>query len=380
MNLALLDLEVRLRDPYCIGLPAAMDIDFSPIAHLLGTTRPINVGDPRVPGIYRRTTKPLECVVDDWLTSMFGGSREEWWGYIASGSTSAIKNAVRIARDTLPRKRWHGGPVLYASTAAHSCVEEAARDLCVPLEPIPSRYGRMDIAELAARVWPGRPAILVATQGTTMVEGIDDAERARATLVEMGACSVWVHADAALAGMPRTLDEDAPAGVRLDSGVLDSLSISGHKFPGVDASAWFTIRTRLLADAPVLPYTGDLKNTPEGCRSGHDALRWWWVLKSQGVDGMRERAKLARERAAVLADMLRTVGVDAAHYPHAFTVAFEAPAPHLIERYGLATAPAIGNPRRSISHAITMPGVADAVLDEFVMDMGEYARGRRCDS
>lgn len=374
------DLDARLApDPYVIGLPGATDIDFGPIAHLLTNRLLINVGDPRSSGVGRRSTDALECEVHDQLVAMFGGNREDWWGYIASGTSLAVKHAIRIARDTLPRRRkWGKGPVIYASTAAHPCVAKAAHELQVPLELIPARYGSMDIDELRALTHPGRPAILVPTIGTTGIEAVDDAAAARAAVLEMGAHGVWVHADAALAGLPRALQSAPPSGARLDSGVLDSLSISGHKFLGTPASAWFVMRTRWLFEAPTLPYTGDVDNTPEGCRRGQDALCWWYVLDKLGPDGLRERAETSRYQAALLEERLAEVGVRSWRHDGAFTVVLLDPPPVLVKKYGLATYPRLtysGIPRddHRIGHVVTMPGVKPAVLDEFVADMAAWS-------
>jgi histidine decarboxylase len=360
---------LRLRTPDVLGLPGATDIDFEPILPLFNLLA-INVGHPTRDGVDVRNLNAEELQVCAQMTRIFRGDPERWSSYIASGTTGAIRHALRVARDRLPRGRWGRGPVLYASEAAHSCIRKIANDLRLHLEPIPAVHGAMDIAELGARVHPGRAAILLVTIGTTMVEGVDDATLGRWVLREMGATEVWVHADAALSGLPLALDDDPPEGARLDRGVVDSLEVSGHKFVGTKlASAWCVIRADAL-DAPVLPYTGTVDSTAEGCRSGHNSLLWWWVLHTQGVEGLRRRAAHARALAERTCDRLLEVGVPASRYPWAFTVAFPAPSPALVARWGLACAPIPQNPARRIAHVVTMPGVDEDALDRFTEDMG----------
>lgn len=374
-------LEARLRNPRVLGFPVALDVDFAPIAHLLANGMALNLGDPGVASGYSRNTHDLERRVCAQMTAVFRGAPSAWSSYIASGTTSAIRHALTVARDFLPPGTWGRGPVIYASTAAHRCIEKIAQNLRLPLEPIPSQYGRMDLVELAGRVHPRRPAILVATIGTTMVEAVDDATRARQVLREMGASEVWVHADAALSGIPLALDDDPPDGARLDRGVVDSLETSGHKFMGTrgETSAWCAIRSDAMdaVGRPVLQYTRTADITPEGCRSGLNALRWWWVLHTYGVDGLRERARYARRLAADTCAALEDGGVLARRYPWAFTVAFPEPPVEVVQRWGLASAPIPRNPARRIAHVITMPGIDEGALAAFVKDMiEEVARVR----
>lgn len=380
MTAALLDgLQARLANPNVLGLPGATDIDFRPIAHLLANGLAINLGNPQIDGVDGRNTHDLEREVCRRLTAdVFRGEPDRWFSYIASGTTSAIRHAVMVARDFLPSGRWGRGPVIYASDVAHQCVEKIARNLRLPLEPIPSLHGQMDMHELAARVHAGRPAILVATIGTTMVEGVDDATLGRWVLREMGATDVWVHADAALSGIPLALDPDPPNGARLDRGAVDSLEVSGHKFPGtIETNAWCVIRDDAIdvVGRPVLHYTRTSDITPEGCRSGLNALRWWWVLHTQGIDGLRARTVHARALAADTCAQLVSAGVVARRFPWAFTVAFPAPPPQVVDRWGLATAPIPQNPACRIAHVITMPGIDEGALRACVADLiGEVGR------
>ncbi len=368
----LADLPERLVNPRVLGYPGATDIDLTPILPLFNYLA-VNIGDAAAShGNDTRNLNAEEIAVCAQMTEIFHGHVEDWFSYVASGTTSAMRHAVMVAHETLPRGRWGRGPVIYASNVAHRCVEKIATNLRLPFEPIPSRHHAMDLEELAALAVPRRPAVLIVTEGTTLAESIDDAARARRVLLDMGVTDVWVHSDAANLGVPLALDDDPPAGVRLDSGVPDSITVSGQKFMGTKwPSAWCAIRRDAIdaGGSPTLEYTGDRDITPEGCRAGHLALLWWWVLHTQGVEGLRRRAAYSRRLADATGEKLQAGGVLARWWPWAFSVAFPCPPQEIVDRWGLMTMACPNNPRRRIAKVCAMPGIDEDCLALFIDDM-----------
>ncbi|XSC42281.1 hypothetical protein ACF1BQ_027875 [Bradyrhizobium sp. RDT10] len=67
-----------------------------------------------------------------------------------------------------------------------------------------------DLAQQATRA-RHRPAVVVASIGTTMKEGKDDARRVRAVLRDIGINDVYVHSDAALCGPYAPFSNPKPA-------------------------------------------------------------------------------------------------------------------------------------------------------------------------
>ena len=305
----------RLRDPSSLGFPLATDIDFGPILPLLGMPA-IQLGDPRRTGAETRNVDELERQFIERMLGIFKAP-PGWWGYVGSGSTAAIRHAV-----TMAVRHFGELPVLYSSSAAHTCVAKIAAELRLPHTVVRAcRDGAIDPAALRAAADPDRAAILVVTAGTTTTEAVDDLTACRAALRAGGITRLWVHTDAALAGVPLALSPAPPPAVRLDvAGRPDSLSLSGHKFLGTLAPCSVLLVRPGSTASQMLPYTHDADVTAEGCRSGHSVIRLWWVFHRLSDRALAARADSCRELAAMATERLRRAGIRAWRHPHAMTV------------------------------------------------------------
>lgn len=306
-----------------IGFPAATDIDFSAIASLSpGTLN--NIGDPTIPGLERRNVKDLEWEVVQILAELFRAPPEDRWGCVTSGGTEGNLYGLYLARTRFP-----DGVVYFAETA-HYSVAKAAHLLGLDAVPVPAdERGALDYRAFGAAVGEraGRPAIVVATVGTTMTEAVDDVSAIRAALaaIGVGPDRRHVHVDAALAGMPLALmghHSSCDLG-----GDVDSLSISGHKFLATPepCGVLITRRSHRNRVARAVSYIGGVDATIAGSRSGHTVLQLWWALRSLGLAAHRRRAERARAVAAHALQRLTEVGWEAWRHEHAFTVVIKAP-------------------------------------------------------
>jgi histidine decarboxylase len=343
-----------------IGFPASTDIDFSAIAPLSpGTLN--NIGDPTVPGLEQRNVKDLEREVVRILADLFRAPPHDRWGCVTSGGTEGNLYGLYLARTRNP-----DGVVYFADTA-HYSVAKAAHLLGLTAVPVPAdEGGELDYAALCAAVreHPGRPAIVVATVGTTMTEAVDNVAAIRCVLDGIGIAAEhrYIHVDAALTGMPLALMGPHPS---CDlSGDVDSLAISGHKFLATPEPCGVLITRRSHRDrvAKAVSYIGGVDATIAGSRSGHTVLQLWWALRSVEMAEHRKRAQQARAVAAHAVARLTAAEWEAWRHDHAFTVVIKAPSRALIERWSLATA-------EGWSHIVCVPGVTTAVIDEFVDDL-----------
>jgi histidine decarboxylase len=218
----LAQLVPRLRDPSWLGFPGATDIDFRPILPVLGLPV-IQLGDPRRAGADTRNVDDLERQVLDRMLGIFKAP-PGWWGYVGSGSTAAIRHAVTTAV-----RQFGEVPVLYSSSGAHTCVGKIAAELRLPHIVVrASRDGSIDPAGLRALADPDRPAVLLATAGTTTTEAVDDLTACRAALRSAGVTRLWVPHRRRDGRVPLALSPAPPPAVRLDiPGRPDSLSLSG---------------------------------------------------------------------------------------------------------------------------------------------------------
>ncbi|HEY3088558.1 MAG TPA: histidine decarboxylase [Jatrophihabitantaceae bacterium] len=355
--------------PHPIGFPAATDIDFRDLADLHNTIIN-NIGDPEKDGREPRNSKAIERAVVGQLTELFGGDQRDCWGYVTqAGSTEGNQFGLWLAREHFP------SGVLYFSAAAHYSVPKAARILRMAGDSVTvaaDDSGEMDYDDLAqaAMARADRPAIIVATVGTTMTEAVDDVARIHAALDRAGVHSRHVHVDGALSGVPLALDggpvarllstSDAGLG-RVDA---DSVCVSGHKFFATPHPNGVVLARREHAHrvSHAVDYVDGIDATWSGSRTGHNAVELWLALKI-GLEGHRQRVARSRALAAYLEQRLVAAGWTAWRHPHAFTVMLESPPLAVLNRWSLATS-------GGWSHIICVPGLTRATIDHFLNELG----------
>ena len=369
----LADLRRRLHtaSPPSIGYPAATDINYSALAGIHNSIIN-NVGDPERNGRDPRNSKALERQVVRQLVEVFGGNLRECWGYVTqAGSTEGNQYGLWLAREHFPNG------VVYWSSAAHFSVAKASRILgmSAPADSVvisTDERGEMDYDDLAraAAARADRPAIVVATAGTTMTEAVDDLGHIHAALDDSGVPGRHVHVDGALSGVPLALDGGPTAGLLSRPAAArraeaDSVCISGHKFfatPHINGVV-LTRRRHAARVTRGVEYIADVDVTISGSRSGHSAVELWYALTHIGLDGHRRRAEQARSLAAYLERRLVAAGWTAWRHSHAFTVVLKSPPAEVVARWSLATSAGWG-------HIICVPGLTRATIDMFVAELG----------
>ncbi|MBS0009842.1 MAG: aminotransferase class V-fold PLP-dependent enzyme, partial [Bacteroidales bacterium] len=210
---------------------------------------------------------------------------------------------------------------VYASTQSHSSIEKAVKiagfggtnlvkvevrdDLSMDPEQLVSAIEK-DIAKGYV------PCCVVATIGTTGTVAIDP-------LKEIGEiCSrydIWLHVDAALAGTALILPEYS--WMIEGKEAIDSFVFNPHKwmFTNFDCSAYFVKdATGLIRTFEILPEY--LKTRTRGRVNDYRdwgiplgrrfrALKLWFVIRSYGLEGLREKVRNHISYAAWLAERVR---------------------------------------------------------------------------
>ncbi|HEY9086090.1 MAG TPA: aminotransferase class I/II-fold pyridoxal phosphate-dependent enzyme [Candidatus Tyrphobacter sp.] len=255
----------------------------------------------------------LESVVMRWLGQLIGVP-DGWTGIIYDTASVGSFTALAAARESLDLGiREHGAsgrdlPVLriYATAHTHSHIEKAAIALGVGLENVvrvacddefrmrPDELHRA-IDEDRARGM--RPLAVVATIGTTSSTSIDPVPAIAEIAKRHG---IWLHVDAAYAGVAAMLPEFAA----LLDGVenADSLVVNPHKwlFVPMDCSALYvrdeaTLRRAfsLVPEYLATPEQGVRNYMDYGIQLGRRfrALKLWFVLRHFGAEGIRERLR-----------------------------------------------------------------------------------------
>jgi aromatic-L-amino-acid decarboxylase len=256
----------------------------------------------------------LEQVTTDWFRQMLGLTNA-WSGVIQDTASTSTLVAVTCARERASAHSAAGGGlqalaaplVVYASAHAHSSIAKAA---------LLAGFGRNNFrvigsnaeyalcpdllsAAIEADLSAGlKPACIIATVGTTTTTAIDPVARIAELARRHG---VWLHVDAAMAGSAMILPECRPLWSGIEA--ADSVVINAHKWLGCafDCSTYFVRDSahlvRVMSTNPSYLQTaidGQAINyrdwgIPLGRR--FRALKLWFLLRDQGVEGLQARLR-----------------------------------------------------------------------------------------
>jgi aromatic-L-amino-acid decarboxylase len=255
----------------------------------------------------------LESVVMRWLGRLIGVP-DGWTGIIYDTASVGGFTALAAARESLDLGiREHGVsgrdlPVLriYATAHTHSHIEKAAIALGIGLKNVVHvacddefrmRPDALHRAIDEDRAHGMRPLAVVATIGTTSSTSIDPIPAIAEITQRHG---IWLHVDAAYAGVAAMLPEFASLMESVEK--ADSLVVNPHKwlFVPMDCSALYVRDEAMLRRAFSL--VPEYLTTPEqGVRNYMDygiqlgrrfrALKLWFVLRHYGAEGIRERLR-----------------------------------------------------------------------------------------
>lgn len=364
-----LDYQLRVARARSIGYPGATDMDFADLG-VLHERLVNNVGDPESDGRWRGHSKDVEREVIAAFAGLFGGSPDRTWGYVsAGGSSEGVLHGVWLGRERLPGAR------VYHSRAAHYCVPKAAHLLGLEASVVGVDDGGQILYDgpdsLAAALHPhrDRPALVVATAGTTMTEAVDDVASIHEVLDAAGVPDRHIVIDAALSGPALALDGGPTARLLAEHGGwgradADAVCFSSHKSLGTPhvSGVVLTRREHTTRVLRAVDYLGGTDATISGSRSGQAPVELWHVLATLGPDGLRQRAHAARAVAEHTVTHLTDLGWPAWRHPHAWTVVLAQPPADLAERWQLATS-------SGRSHIVCAPGITTALIDKFVAEL-----------
>ena len=208
-------------------VPGNQSFDYSPLIPFLSHCLN-NLGDPFHQTNYRANTHQFEREVILHFAQFMGLDPEDAWGYVTSGGTEGNMYSLYLARELHPAGYvllLRGSTLLHPQDCPHPQHAPHHGQKAAP-------NGEVDYDDLRymLTVHQDRPAIILATIGTTMRGAVDDIPAIRQIINELGIREHYIHADAALSGMILPyVDDPQPFG--FDAGI-DSISISGHKLIG----------------------------------------------------------------------------------------------------------------------------------------------------
>lgn len=256
----------------------------------------------------------VEEVVTDWMRQMLGLS-PAWSGVIQDTASTCTLVALISAREratnySLVRGGLQAEPkplTVYVTAHAHSSVDKAAllagfgRDN-IRIVPHDQDFAMnaTALSEMIDRdVLAGfTPCAVVCTTGTTTSTACDP-------LVNVGKvaerCGIWMHVDSAMAGSAMILPELRHMWDGIEA--ADSLVVNPHKWLGAafDASLYYVRDpqhlVRVMSTNPSYlqsPVDEKVKNLRDwGLPLGRRfrALKLWFAIREQGVEGLQARLR-----------------------------------------------------------------------------------------
>ncbi len=368
--------ELTARQFMQFGYPFDQDTGLDAYYRWLADTRLaditlINVGSPYKKNWDMLNTDEFERDSIDFFASHFGFENDHW-GVISNGGTDGNMHGLYFGR------RWLSAnspipPILYVSDEAHYSVKKLGDVLNIETRAISALpMGQMDPDDFRRKLDPSRPALVAIAIGGTFKGAIDDQVSISEILSDLKPPLVYRHLDAALFGgyLPFLDDQKAKSILNAKEMGFDSVAISGHKFISLNEPAGiFICKSKILkaVESSPVPYLNGVIPTISCSRSGFDALKLYWRIKSIGAEGIREEARHALAMADLLKEKLLQAGVKAWKNPYSNTVFFSRAPERVIHKYALACNddPNFG----PLSHVVVMQYFTPDIIESFVGDI-----------
>ena len=354
---------IRDEEQRQVGYPANQSFDYSPLIPFLSHSLN-NVGDPFHRTNYRANTHQFEREVILHFAQLTGLEADDAWGYVTSGGTEGNMYGLYLARELHPEG------MLYFSEEAHYSILKNARVLNMPHTTVKRQAdGEIDYDDLRdmLTVHRDRPAIILATIGTTMRGAVDDIPAIREVIDELGIEEHYIHADAALSGMILPyVDDPQPFG--FEAGI-DSISISGHKLIGAPLPCGIVLTRKHLVETlgRAVELVGVNDTTLSGSRNGLTPLMLWYAIKRYGEHEWKETVRGMLNTAEYAVQRFNEHGINAWRHRNSPTVVFDRPPQEVFDRWQIA-------PEGEVAHIITMPHVDFETIDRLIDDCSSPRR------
>ncbi len=361
---------------YHIGYPVNQDIKLEGFyewyeKNNVGRAMLNNAGDPNVADSTDHGALKVEAAVLQFFAPFYGFDPDNMWGLVSASGTDGNNHGIYFGRHYLESKTGMK-PILYVSTESHYSNMRLAE-----LQQIETRLietdemGRMIPEKLKAAMDPMRPALVVYSMGTTFKGGIDDQAALNKVIAEVNPPAVYRHVDAALFGGYLPFTEYADMVNRKVLG-YDSIAISGHKFFGIDepCGLLFTTKEVMNEQNPYsISYLNGSMPMINCSRSATCPLKFYWIIKTMGEEGLRAQAKDMLDNTAYLKAKLDEIGWPCWMSNEASnTIFFAQPDKETMEKYFLAPDydDRFGG---DLAHAVIMQNATREILDEFAEDL-----------
>lgn len=329
-----------------------------------------NAGDPFEEGDHTLSSLDFEREVIQYFAPKYGFDGNDLWGIVTMSGTDGNNHGIYFGVNYLKRKTGKM-PVVYVSDEAHYSNYRLCDLQHLEVRLVKSDYmGRMVPDSLEEVLDPTRPCLIVYAMGSTFKGAIDDQKALDDVLARHEGMAVYRHVDAALFGGYLPFTEYKDLVDRRKTG-FDSISVSGHKFFGIDSPCGLFITTRDVYDNQStydISYLNANMRMINCSRSGIEPLKFWWLVKTVGDEGWTEQAARIFENTRYLKSELKRIGWPYWNNEYSNTVIFRRPSAKVVRKYNLACGEdaAFGG---KLSHVVVMQHVTKDSIDRLIADL-----------
>lgn len=328
-----------------------------------------NAGDPFAESGALSSAK-FERDVIEFFAPLYGFDVNDLWGIVTMSGTDGNNHGIYYGVNYLKNKTGKM-PVVYVSDEAHYSNYRLCDVQHLDVRLVKSNdMGQMIPEELEKSLDTTRPALIIYAMGSTFKGAIDDQKAIQAVFDRHPEIMVYRHVDAALFGgyLPFTQYNDLVNRRQMN---FESISISGHKFFGIDSPCGLFITTKNIYDNQNsfdVPYLNANMRMISCSRSGTDPLKFWWLMKTVGTEGWTAQARKMMDNTRYLMSELQRIGWPCWNNTYSNTVFFRRPADELVAKYNLANSfdERFGG---NLSHVVVMQHVTRETIDLFIADL-----------
>lgn len=329
-----------------------------------------NAGDPFEEGDHTLSSLDFEREVIQYFAPKYGFDGNDLWGIVTMSGTDGNNHGIYFGVNYLKRKTGKM-PVVYVSDEAHYSNYRLCDLQHLEVRLVKSdSMGRMVPDSLEKVLDPTRPCLIVYAMGSTFKGAIDDQKALDDVLARHEGMAVYRHVDAALFGGYLPFTEYKDLVDRRKTG-FDSISVSGHKFFGIDSPCGLFITTRDVYDNQStydISYLNANMRMINCSRSGIEPLKFWWLVKTVGDEGWTEQAARIFENTRYLKSEFKRIGWPYWNNEYSNTVIFRRPSAKVVRKYNLACGEdaAFGG---KLSHVVVMQHVTKDSIDRLIADL-----------
>ncbi|MCQ2311156.1 MAG: aminotransferase class V-fold PLP-dependent enzyme [Paludibacteraceae bacterium] len=336
----------------------------------LDTINMNNVGDPWGKSSYLLGTHSFEVEVMEFFGPLYGFEKDNLWGIVTNSGTDGNNHGIYFGTNVLQMQTGKL-PIVYVSDEAHYSNARLCDLQNLDLRLIKTdSMGRMLPEDLEKQLDPKRPCLIVYAMGSTFRGAIDDMEALNAVLAKYPEMPVYRHVDAALFGgyLPFTQYKDMVNSRKMN---FQSISVSGHKFFGIDSPTGLFITTREIYDNQSsydIPYLNADMKMISCSRDAVQALKFWWLIKHVGADQWKEQATAMLECTQYMKSEMDKIGWPCWANEYSNTVFFRRPSQAVVDKYSLASGynELFGG---DLAHVVVMQHVTHEAIDRFIEDL-----------